>query len=211
MSPRTQRQFEEIREEKKKLIMDTALRHFANEGYHNTTISHIARQAGISKGLLYNYFRSKEELLNKIIYRSMGDIFSRFDNENGQLSEKEFELFIRALLDHIKKNKSFWRLFFQLLMQKDVREQFLKSYLVSINSLEKLHTDSGNSLFGGFLRAVGDYFTRKKGRMPEGYDPELDMNMFIYTLEGFTLINVYLDQVDKYYDRVIDRIIEIYK
>ena len=71
MSPRTPKQFEEIREEKKTLIMDVALEHFANEGYHNTTINHIAKHAGISKGLMYNYFESKEELLAEIINRSM--------------------------------------------------------------------------------------------------------------------------------------------
>ena len=60
MSPRTPQQFEEIREEKMTLIMDIALEHFANEGYHTTTINHIARHAGISKGLMYNYFESKE-------------------------------------------------------------------------------------------------------------------------------------------------------
>ena len=70
MSPRTPKQFMEIREEKKTLIMDVALEHFANEGYFTTTINHIARHAGISKGLMYNYFESKEELLTEIINRS---------------------------------------------------------------------------------------------------------------------------------------------
>ena len=43
MSPRTPLQFEEIREEKRNLIMDTALEHFAREGFHATTINHIAK------------------------------------------------------------------------------------------------------------------------------------------------------------------------
>ena len=43
--------------------MDVALQHFANKGFHATTIYHIAEHAGISKGLMYNYFNSKEELL----------------------------------------------------------------------------------------------------------------------------------------------------
>jgi AcrR family transcriptional regulator len=212
MSPRTQKQFEEIREEKKKLIMDTALKQFANEGYHNTTISQIARQAGISKGLLYNYFKSKEELLKKIIFRSMEDIFSHSDNDgDGYLTEDEFELFIRVLLEHVRKNQSFWRLFYQLLLQKDVREQFLKSYLGNANSVQKLYTGSENSILSGFSRALKDYFTRKKERMPEDYDPELDLYMFIYTLEGFAMINAYLDKVDDYYDRTIDKIIKLFK
>jgi AcrR family transcriptional regulator len=49
MSPRTPKQFKEIREEKMTLIMDAALQHFAVEGYFSTTINHIAKHAGISK------------------------------------------------------------------------------------------------------------------------------------------------------------------
>ncbi|HRW21852.1 MAG TPA: helix-turn-helix domain-containing protein, partial [Bacteroidales bacterium] len=63
MSPRTPEQFEEIRLSKHKLILDTAMKLFASSGYHNTSISKIAKEAGISKGLIYNYFDSKEDLL----------------------------------------------------------------------------------------------------------------------------------------------------
>ena len=79
MSPRTPKQFEQMREEKKTLIMDVALEHFAKEGYHNTTITHIAKHAGISKGLMYNYFESKEELLTEIINRSMEGVAKYID------------------------------------------------------------------------------------------------------------------------------------
>ncbi|HET6559885.1 MAG TPA: TetR/AcrR family transcriptional regulator, partial [Prolixibacteraceae bacterium] len=65
--PRTTVQFEAIREEKRKLILETALELFAENGYHGTSISHITKKAGISKGLLYNYFVSKEDVLKNII------------------------------------------------------------------------------------------------------------------------------------------------
>jgi AcrR family transcriptional regulator len=212
MSPRTFTQLEIIRGEKRTLIMDTALKHFANEGYHNTTISHIAKHAGISKGLMYNYFGSKEELLSAIINRSMETIFAHFDpDHDGYLTEDEFELFIRTLFSHIRENLSFWRLFYQLLLQKDVREQFLRSYLGSANSVRKLYTDKSNSLLSVFGKMMQDYFMRKKARMPADYDPMLDLNMFIYTLEGFTIVNAYLDEVDDYYDMAINKIIELYK
>ena len=75
MSPRTSQQFQEMREEKMTLIMDVALEHFANEGYFRTTISHIARHAGISKGLMYNYFESKEALLRAIVHKSVNEVY----------------------------------------------------------------------------------------------------------------------------------------
>ncbi len=192
--------------------MDTALKQFANEGYHNTTISQIARQAGISKGLLYNYFKSKEELLNKIISRSMEDIFTNFiPRQEHALSEEQFELFIRVLFSHIRDNLSFWRLFYQLLLQKDVRDQFMKSYTGGAVSVQKLYTINNDSLLIHFTSMIQEYFIRKKEKKPAGYDPYLDMNMFIYTIEGFTIVNAYLDDVDEYYDKAINRIIELYK
>mgnify|MGYP002387228001 CR=1 FL=1 len=109
--------------------MDVALLHFANEGYFNTTIRHIARHAGISKGLMYNYFESKEALLTAIVHKSVNEIFNYFDiNRDGYLSEDEFEFFIRRINVILKEKRSFWRLLMQLLMQNDVREQFLKSF-----------------------------------------------------------------------------------
>ena len=82
MSPRSSAQFGEMREEKKTLIMDVALEHFSDYGFHSTTISHLAKHAGISKGLLYNYFKSKEELLAAIINRSLTEIYSSFNPDH---------------------------------------------------------------------------------------------------------------------------------
>jgi leucyl aminopeptidase len=108
MSPRTPKQFKEIREEKRNLIMDTALEHFASEGYYATTINHIAKHAGISKGLMYNYFESKEALLKAIIQRSVMEVYSYFDiDRDGYLSEEELaeSLSFRGLLGTYQYNE----------------------------------------------------------------------------------------------------------
>ena len=66
MCPRTSEQFEDIRESKRRRIMDAAIDCFATTGYHAVSISDLAKHAGISKGLMYNYFSSKDELLKSI-------------------------------------------------------------------------------------------------------------------------------------------------
>ena len=147
MSPRTPEQFKEMREEKMTLIMDVALEHFANEGYHKTTINHIARHAGMSKGLMYNYFKSKESLLIAIIHKSVNEVYTYFDNDkDGYLSEEEFEFFIRKIIVIAKGKKIFWRLFFQLLMQNEVREQFLKSFPESDSLIHRVMRPGDNQL-----------------------------------------------------------------
>ncbi|MCK5693371.1 MAG: helix-turn-helix transcriptional regulator, partial [Bacteroidales bacterium] len=86
MSPRTPKQFEEIRESRRQQIMDAALELFASEGYSHCSISQLAAHAGISKGLMYNYFDSKEALLVAIIEEGMQDIMAMIDpNQDGVL------------------------------------------------------------------------------------------------------------------------------
>jgi len=213
MSPRTQLQYEEIREERKALIMDVALNHFANEGYHATTINHIARYAGISKGLMYNYFESKEALLAAIIQRSVLDIYTYFDiNKDGYLSEDEFEIFVRKITWLLREKQSFWRLFFQLLMQNEVREQFLKTFLRS-GSIDMSVTNVNPIMVTeDIMNTLTAYFLRKKEKKEPDYDPYLEMNMFVISLKGFALTYIYMEKHDEaYYEKTINRIIELYK
>jgi TetR/AcrR family fatty acid metabolism transcriptional regulator len=53
-------------EEKRKLLLRAAVRVFARKGYHACRVSDIAVEAGVAHGLLYHYFRSKEEVLETI-------------------------------------------------------------------------------------------------------------------------------------------------
>ncbi len=73
--PRTKEQFEEIRKNTKQSIIDAGLKLFAHRGYHGTSIAEIAKEAGVSKGLAYNYFSSKSELAEAIFTQ----IYSLFD------------------------------------------------------------------------------------------------------------------------------------
>jgi TetR/AcrR family fatty acid metabolism transcriptional regulator len=52
--------------EKRRAILHAAVRVFARKGYHGCRIADVARQAGVAYGLVYHYFRSKEELLESV-------------------------------------------------------------------------------------------------------------------------------------------------
>lgn len=213
MSPRTAKQYKEIREEKRTLIMDTALEHFANEGYYATTINHIAKHAGISKGLMYNYFESKEALLKAIIHKSVIEVFNYFDIErDGYLTEEEFEFFIRKISVILREKRSFWRLLFQLLMQNDVREQLIESFLKSDSLIRSGILPDENLSTLQIMKMITDYFLRKKEKMGDKYDPDVEINMFIITLEGFAITSIYSDSNDdEKNEKAINRIIELFK
>ncbi|SMO45833.1 TetR/AcrR family transcriptional regulator [Gracilimonas mengyeensis] len=66
MSPRTEAQNEEIRKQTRQQILDAAFELFANDGFTKTSIASVAKKAGVSKGLIYHYFDSKEAILEGI-------------------------------------------------------------------------------------------------------------------------------------------------
>ena len=71
MAPRTVEEFDKIRQQSRANIKNAALELFGTYGFHATSVSKIAKAAGISKGLMYNYFESKEDLLHAIIIEKM--------------------------------------------------------------------------------------------------------------------------------------------
>ena len=127
--PRSSEQFDKIRKQKKKLIMETALELFAKNGFHATSMSRIAQKAGISKGLAYNYFKSKQEILDTIIKTGFDSVYAFFDlNHDGVLTEDEFRYFIRETFGMVFENRIFWKLFISLILQEKLAESAMKKY-----------------------------------------------------------------------------------
>src|SRR5206468_4616610 len=51
-------------------LLDAAVRVFARKGFHGSRVGDIAEEAGVAHGLLYHYFRSKDEVLETIFRES---------------------------------------------------------------------------------------------------------------------------------------------
>jgi len=67
--------------DKRRLILDAAVRVFASQGFHTCRVSDIADEAGVAYGLVYHYFKSKDEILDTlflerwdILLRAIGDV-----------------------------------------------------------------------------------------------------------------------------------------
>ena len=52
--------------DRRRQILDAAVRVFARQGYHACRVSDIADEAGVAYGLVYHYFRSKDEVMNEL-------------------------------------------------------------------------------------------------------------------------------------------------
>ena len=141
MSPRTDKQFEEIREKSKDNIVDSALDLFSEKGFFNTSVRQIAKKANVSIGLMYNYFSSKEELLTSITNKA----FKLIDNiisDDPKLSaeeniEKTLEQFFELLESKRKLLRMMTKISFQLERFGFVIKMIEKKYVVNIEILGK--------------------------------------------------------------------------
>jgi AcrR family transcriptional regulator len=142
MCPRTSQQFETIRQEKTKLILDTALELFAEKGYHQTSISDITRKAGISKGLIYNYFESKDEVLRSIIQTGYDAAYDNLDlNGDHSLAKEEFVHFLRITFQSVRENPRFWKLYSALVLQPEILDRIMTEYSGKAQDIQKLFLD----------------------------------------------------------------------
>jgi len=66
-------------EEKRRQILDAAVRVFARRGYHSSRVGDIAEEAGVAHGLLYHYFSSKDDVLEMVFRENWGVLLERIE------------------------------------------------------------------------------------------------------------------------------------
>ena len=96
--------------DKRQVILSTALDLFTRQGFQETTTAQISKVAGVATGTLFNYFDSKEALMNELYLYSKASmvkmLMSAFDQELG-LEERFRELWKNALLWGVHNSRKF--------------------------------------------------------------------------------------------------------
>jgi len=191
--PRTKEQFEEIRKDKINLIKQVAMELFASEGFVQTPISKIAKAANISKGLMYNYFESKEELLKAIVRDGVNEPFESFDRDgDGHLSTEEFEYYVRQSFIQTKKNKEFYKLLYTIMLQPNIHDIII---------------EISNDISTKVLKVANEYFSTRFD------DPQTELILFSSVMKGLNMQYVFAPEymTDEMVEKAINRIIENYK
>ena len=192
MAPKTSEQFAEIRRQSQQKIEAAALELFAKRGFHNTSISAIAKAAGVSKGLLYNYYDSKDDLLYQLITGAIEDTGG--DIEAMLLSDApaidKLIAVTEASFDLVKAKPRYWKLITMLSFQKDV-----------VESLEDLIQQKRDGMIG-----------LAKGLFAEmGFaDPEREALLYGALLDGVMAHYIVLEK-DYPFDEMKEYIIGRYK
>jgi AcrR family transcriptional regulator len=191
MCPKTSKQFEEIRENKRSQIIDAAIECFAKSGYHAVSISELAEFAGISKGLMYNYFESKDELLKSIFSEIMSVMMEMFDPDHKGLTEKaDLQHYLERFFRHLKSNIILWKMYMAIFSQPAVQE-ILKDEILEASKLP--------------LELIGSYFKN------QGYKKPLVEVAFVSTLFSGVLIEYIGDPENYPLDQIKKRILDLYK
>jgi AcrR family transcriptional regulator len=86
--------------DKRRVILDAAVRVFARHGYHTSRVGDIAEEAGIAHGLLYHYFPSKEAVLATIFRENWGSLIEAFHRveESGEPADEQLRAIVKILL-----------------------------------------------------------------------------------------------------------------
>jgi TetR/AcrR family transcriptional regulator, fatty acid metabolism regulator protein len=86
---------EKLAAEKRRLILDAAVRVFARQGFNQCRVSDIADEAGVAYGLVYHYFRSKDEVLDTLFlerWNVMLDVIRDLDGQDLAAREKLYAI-----------------------------------------------------------------------------------------------------------------------
>ena len=87
-------------EEKRRLILDAAVRVWARDGFHTSPVGAIAAEAGVAHGLMYHYFSSKDELLETIFRETWSALLDawREVEESGEPAAEQLRLVCAIVL-----------------------------------------------------------------------------------------------------------------
>jgi TetR/AcrR family fatty acid metabolism transcriptional regulator len=70
--------------DKRRQILDAAIRVFARQGFHACRVSDIADEAGVAYGLVYHYFTSKDQVLNELFTERWSLLLSAIEEVDNQ-------------------------------------------------------------------------------------------------------------------------------
>lgn len=96
---------QENKKQKKEALLENALELFLSKGLNDTSISDIAKKAGVAKGTFYLYFKDKIDLRNILIAHEASKLFEKatekLDENSEEWQQLDFEEQMITIIDHI--------------------------------------------------------------------------------------------------------------
>lgn len=140
---------------KRELIIEAAVQVFSSKGYHNTRMEEIAQVAGIGKGTIYEYFKSKLQLFQEMLGDGLRVYFKNFDTDNMKQmpAEERLRIIFETHAKFCRDNKELTRILFwdTEVIDEELREW---GYAQRIEKEKRIMTIIEDSIVRGELRDI---------------------------------------------------------
>lgn len=135
-------QRESARKEKEEAIFTAALKTIKEKGFHRARMSDVAERAGISYGLVYHYFESKEDLFDALLNRWWEGLFGLLSRvcENSDPIKEKLAGIIRYFLDTYQKDPELVNIFITEISRSttNLTPERLENFKTFMSSTEKI-------------------------------------------------------------------------
>jgi AcrR family transcriptional regulator len=153
MAPRKKEDFKEMQEISRKKILMAAFELFAIHGYTRTSVDSIAAKAKISKGLIYHYFSSKQDILKNLFGLLLKETAVMMQWSESLSPEEYMQRMIDFSVNYIIQKPKINRLMMALVLQPEVMKGLKKDF-------DKMRIV--------WMSALTDLFKKLKMEDPEG-------------------------------------------
>jgi len=131
-------------------ILEAAIKVFAEQGFHQATISQIAREAGVADGTIYLYFKNKEDIMVNFFGYKTKQVFGRFRAEvdKADNARDKLRMLIKRHLEEFQRDRSMAILYqtetrrFSRMCEEQIREMS-KMYLDLVSEIVENGQDEG--------------------------------------------------------------------
>ena len=184
--------------DKRRLILDAAIRVFARQGFHACRVSDIADEAGVAYGLVYHYFGSKEEILNTLFterWQVMLDAIAEIDSKQEVPARDKLYMVASFIIDSYR-------------IDPDLMKVIIVEVTRAANSFGAVHLAKISEAYGQISGIVEQ--AQRRGEFRDSVSPEFAAMAFYGAIEQVLTGWIFgtLDQGDDAYERAKDYVVE---
>ncbi len=192
-----------LRSEKRVLILEAAISVFARMGYHGARVSDIAREAGIAYGLVYHYFKNKEEILRTIFEEHWSGFLEGLAGIADSAGTTENKLVSVAALT---------------LNAYRLRPDWVKVLVLEIQRTSRFAEPSQQRAVGGLVQLIARLIRagQANGELRQDVDPEVASYLFIGGLEivitahVLDVLKIEPGEEQGYYQKVARTVVDVF-
>jgi TetR/AcrR family transcriptional regulator, fatty acid metabolism regulator protein len=184
--------------DKRRLILDAAIRVFARQGFHHCRVSDVADEAGVAYGLVYHYFDSKEEILNTLFrerWQVMLDAIVEIDRSDDLAAREKLYAIASFIIDSYRH-------------EPELMKVIIVEVTRAANSFGRAHLDKIREAYDEIASIVAA--AQAEGTFKDGISPDFAAMCFYGAIEQLLSGWIFevLPATDEEFDRAKSLVIE---